>query len=306
MASTRRTFIRDTALAGAGLSLPNRPFPLHAPDPFIKKPGFSLLVLATNWGFNGSMEDFCTRVKADGYDGFEVWVPDTEKGRSDLMNAAAKHGLSFGLLCGGYQPEPDKHLAHFEKALTDACAMKPLYVNCHSGRDYFSFEDNRKFVEAGLQRSKSSGVPVYHETHRGRIMFATTVTKRFMDAYPDLKLTLDISHWCNVHESLLEDQEAVVAQALERTEHIHTRVGHAEGPQVNDPRAPEWAEAVSRHLGWWDKVVARKAAAGQQLTMLTEFGPPNYLPALPYTRQPVADQWAINVHMKNLLRERYR
>lgn len=306
MASSRRTFIRDTALAGAGLSLLNRPFPLHTPNPLIKKPGFSLLVLATNWGFNGSMEDFCARVKADGYDGFEVWVPDTEKGRGDLMNAAAKHGLSFGLLCGGSQPEPDKHLAHFEKALADACAMKPLYVNCHSGRDYFSFEDNRKFVEAGLQRSKSSGVPVYHETHRGRIMFATTVTKRFMDAYPDLKLTLDISHWCNVHESLLEDQEAVVTQALERTEHIHTRVGHAEGPQVNDPRAPEWAEAVNRHLGWWDKVVARKAAAGQRLTMLTEFGPPNYLPALPYTRQPVADQWAINVHMKNLLRERYR
>jgi len=26
---------------------------------------------------------------------------------------------------------------------------------------------------------------------------------------------------------------------------------------------------------------------------------------LPYTRQPVADQWAINVHMKDVLRNRY-
>ena len=40
--------------------------------------------------------------------------------------------------------------------------------------------------------------------------------------------------------------------------------------------------------------------------MLTEFGPPHYLPALPYTQQPVADQWAINVHMMQLLRKRYQ
>jgi len=48
-----------------------------------------------------------------------------------------------------------------------------------------------------------------------------------------------------------------------------------------------------------------KSKAGLPLTMLTEFGPPHYLPALPYTLQPVADQWAINVHIKDLLRKRY-
>ncbi len=306
MPSTRRSFLQKTALAGTGLWLdPWQQSAAEKPD-FVKNPGFALLLLATNWGFPGNMDAFCAKAKADGYDGFEVWVPDDDKSRDELLNAAAKHGLSFGLLCGGWQPEPDQHFAHFEKALAKACALKPLYVNCHSGRDYFSFADNRKFIENGLQQSKATGVPVYHETHRGRILFATTVTKQFMDAYPDLRLTLDISHWCTVHESLLNDQEAVVNQALERSEHIHTRVGHAEGPQVNDPRAPEWTEAVKRHLEWWDKIVARKARAGQTLTMLTEFGPPNYLPALPYTRQPVADQWAINVYMKDLLRERYR
>jgi hypothetical protein len=41
------------------------------------------------------------------------------------------------------------------------------------------------------------------------------------------------------------------------------------------------------------------------MTILTEFGPPNYLPTLPYTQQPVADQWAINVYMMQMLRKRY-
>jgi hypothetical protein len=29
------------------------------------------------------------------------------------------------------------------------------------------------------------------------------------------------------------------------------------------------------------------------------------MPTLPYTRQPLADQWGINVHMMQLLRKRY-
>lgn len=41
------------------------------------------------------------------------------------------------------------------------------------------------------------------------------------------------------------------------------------------------------------------------MTFLTEFGPVDYMPALPYTRQPVADQWAINKHMLDTLRTRY-
>jgi hypothetical protein len=42
------------------------------------------------------------------------------------------------------------------------------------------------------------------------------------------------------------------------------------------------------------------------MTILTEFGPPDYLPTLPYTRQPVASQWDINVHMMQLLKKRYQ
>jgi hypothetical protein len=41
------------------------------------------------------------------------------------------------------------------------------------------------------------------------------------------------------------------------------------------------------------------------MTFLTEFGPPLYMQTLPYTLQPLADQWAINVHMMKLLRQRY-
>jgi hypothetical protein len=75
---------------------------------------------------------------------------------------------------------------------------------------------------------------------------------------------------------------------------------------VSDPRAPEWANALNAHLKWWDKIIAARRAEGlSQFTITPEFGPPPYLPTLPYTCQPVASQWDINVHMMNLLRARY-
>jgi hypothetical protein len=47
-------------------------------------------------------------------------------------------------------------------------------------------------------------------------------------------------------------------------------------------------------------------ANGETLTMTTEFGPPNYMPTVPFTQQPITDLWAINKYMKDLWRERYQ
>ncbi len=297
---TRRKFLATTAAAAA-----IAPFATVSKPDFVAKPGFSLQLLATNWGFDGSYDAFCQKAKAAGYDGVEVWMPGDAKGREELMNATAKHGLSYGFLCGSGEADFAKHFDQFEKMLSDGVALKPLYFNCHSGRDFFNFEQGRKFVQLGQEVAKSSGVPVYHETHRGRLMFAAHVTRQYLEAMPELRLTLDISHWCAVHESLLGDQPVSVQLALAHTDHIHARVGHPEGPQVNDPRAPEWKDAVNAHLAWWDAIVKRKAAEGQPMTILTEFGPPTYLPTVPYTFQPLADQWDINVYMMKTLRERY-
>jgi hypothetical protein len=108
-----------------------------------------------------------------------------------------------------------------------------------------------------------------------------------------------------VSESLLADQPDNLNLALSRVDHIHARIGHQEGPQVNDPRAPEWDNAVKAHFGWWDKIINRKRQNGELMTILTEFGPPDYMPTLPYTREPLADQWAINEYMMQTLRKRY-
>jgi sugar phosphate isomerase/epimerase len=275
----------------------------------LEKNSMDLKILATNWGFKGSVDEYCTKVKQEGYDGIEMWWPGEKKGQDELFAALKKHNLAIGFLCGSGETHYTKHLQLFKDAVTAAAkqqVQKPLYINCHSGRDHFSFEQNCAFIEHTIALSRETGIKICHETHRSRIMFAAHVTKEFIHKYPELHLTLDISHWCNVHESMLQDQKEAVDLALQRAEHIHARIGHPEGPQVNDPRAPEWEKIVAQHLQWWDTIVNRKKKENTTVTILTEFGPPDYMPTEPYTRKPLADQWAINVHMLKLLRKRYQ
>jgi sugar phosphate isomerase/epimerase len=304
----RRNFLTTTTSATTALLLskldvfatPKKNNPMNT--------GFQLKVLATNWGFQGSTDAFCAKAKAEGYDGIEMWWPTAQKDADDLFLALKKYQLEVGFLTAGHQSNYAEHLATFKQMVTAAATNKiqrPLYINCHSGKDYFSFEENKALVDYTMELSKQTGIKICHETHRSRMLFAAPVGKTFMQQIPGLRITLDISHWCNVSESLLADQPETVNLAIQRTDHLHARIGHAEGPQVSDPRAPEWDDAVKAHFAWWDEIVKIKKQKGEVLTVLTEFGPPDYMPTLPYTRQPVADQWAINVHMMHLLRKRY-
>ncbi len=300
----RRQFITSTAAASTGLlltSLTSFAKPIM-PD---SQSGYSLLIFATNWGFTGSWDEFASKIKQAGYDGMEVWWPTDEKNRAELLEVLNKHKLQVGFLVGSGEKDFQKHLDQFQQNLSAAAKAKPVYINCHSGKDFFSFEQNKQFMDYTEKINKETGVPIYHETHRGRILFAATIARQFIEKVPGLRLTLDISHWCNVHESYLSDQEETVSLALRRTDHIHARIGHPEGPQVSDPRAPEWSDAVKAHFSWWDKVVETKRKEGKRITFLTEFGPADYMPTLPYTRQAVANQWDINVHMMEVLRKRY-
>lgn len=305
----RRSFFQRSSVSGASLlfsswdTLPVFHNPVSSPSV-----DFRLKVLATNWGFNGTIDQFCRKVREEGYDGIEVWWPGATEEQEALFAALAKYRLEVGFLCGGSQPDWQTHLQSFRQALEAATRQertRPLYINCHSGRDHFTEEQNQAFIDLTSMVSRESGITICHETHRGRMLFAAPIARKFIEKNPSLRITLDISHWCNVHESLLADQQENVSLALQRTSHIHARVGHPEGPQVSDPRAPEWSAALNAHIAWWDQVMQMRKQSGGTMTVLTEFGPPDYMWSLPYTRQPLADQWAINVHMMQLLRKRY-
>ncbi|WP_207424760.1 sugar phosphate isomerase/epimerase [Desertivirga brevis] len=256
-----------------------------------------------------SWDLFCQRVKDEGYDGVEYGIPNEVEVKE--LDEAWTNFDKFGLDAipqhyGTYDSDFSKHYQNYGGWLDMVKPYKALKIDSQTGKDYFSFEQNKKLVERAAEHTSATGVEVYHETHRNKFTFAAHITFDYLQRIPELRITLDASHWVNVAESFLEDQQAALELAIARTEHIHARVGYPEGPQVPDPAAPEWNEALQHHLKWWDKIVERKQSENADLITITpEFGPYPYMVHLPYSQKPISDQWANNVYMMKLLKERY-
>jgi sugar phosphate isomerase/epimerase len=259
-----------------------------------------------HWGYEH--EDFkqtCSRLSAAGFDGMELNLAEDLAEAERQIEILSANGLEYIAQHSGTQMADFKmHHAHYRASLERIAAFKPQLINSHTGRDWFTFEQNLELIDIAAEISAINEIPIVHETHRGRFPFSAAVTRQYLEARPALRLTADFSHWCCVSESFLQDQEESVNAAIERADHIHARIGHDQGPQVNDPRAPEWKETVDLYLGWWDRIIALHTAKGSPvLTITTEFGPPPYTPVIPFSQEPVSNQWELNLYMLDLLKK---
>ncbi|OXA81051.1 Sugar phosphate isomerase/epimerase [Flavobacterium aquidurense] len=253
-------------------------------------------------------EDFFIKVKNAGFDGVE-WAINKEVTRNkikEILQTAKEYNLiMIGQHFDTQNANFEEHLENYQKWLEKVSGLDFYCINSQTGKDFFSKEQNEKIIEAAKQNELKTGISIYHETHRNKFSFAAHITAVYLKENPELKITLDASHWVNVAESYLEDQQQAMDLAILRTEHIHARIGHTEAVQVSDPFAPEWNEALEKHLFWWDAVIKRKKDNGSKMSITTEFGPVPYMPVLPYTNQPVASQWDINHKMMQFLKKRY-
>ena len=256
----------------------------------------------------GSLDLVFSKIKNLGYDGVEMAIPTDTTQKKLILELLSEFNLKLiALQWAAAGKTIEEYLASYEEHIISAAGTNPLFINCHSGKDYFSWEENCRVIDRAYQLMQRTGIQILHEIHRGRFTFHAQGLQPYLNAYPDLKLAADFSHWCNVSESYLQDQPENVDKAIKHSMHIHARVGHPQSCQVSDPRAPEWEEALNYHLAWWDAIFDhRKKQGSELLTVTPEFGPGNYMPLLPYTRQPVADQWEINLWIKDLLKDRYR
>jgi hypothetical protein len=248
-----------------------------------------------------TLDELLTRVQDDGFDGTELFVPAHAESVEDVVRTHKRRGLDIVAAITTTGATVAEHRTSLEVEVQKALSFEPLLINCHTGRDIFAFEDNLGVFELALELEERHGVPIRHETHRRRATFSAPATRRYLEALPDLRLTADVSHWMVVHESDLRDQWANVELLIQRSDHIHARVGFAEGPQVSDPSAPEYAEHWENHLSIWMAIADRVRSENGRLTITPEFGPPPYAPTLPFTGQPTVDVWKVNAAVRNRL-----
>ena len=254
---------------------------------------------------------FIDQVMAAGYDGIEIDIPANKKFETELLSAIdqAKKDRDFIFIGQQWLPPAkesfEDYRRRFTKRLEHLATLHPDFINSHTGKDYFSFDQNSLLIEIAFDLSEKTGIKILHETHRGRFSFYLPGTLSYFKKYPALELVADFSHWCTVAESLLEDQEEIMEQVIPHCSHIHARVGYEHSPQVNDFRAPEWKNHVDRFTGWWQRIIDHHKDK-DQFTICPEFGPISYMPTEPFTQKPLTDQWEENLAMKARLEKELR
>jgi hypothetical protein len=271
--------------------------------------------ICPHWGSeNDSAEAFVEKVLAEKYEGIEINLPAHTSSftkqfipkMEDLLSNNKDFVFILQQLTSPENETVDSYIKKMEKSLSDLEAFQPGFINSHTGKDYYSFDDNCRVIEACLNFSIKKNVRVLHETHRGRFSFHATSLLPYLKKFPEMELAGDFSHFCTVSESLLQDQEEIVQQIIPHVSHIHARIGHEQGPQVNDPAAPEWQNHFNWFASWWQEIIINKEALGwNSFTITPEHGPFPYMPQAPYTKLPLSIQWDNNTYIKNILEKNW-
>jgi sugar phosphate isomerase/epimerase len=190
------------------------------------------------------------------------------------------------------------HLEALEKQIIAVKAFNPVLLNVHGGRDFFDRAQVSEYFRgvSDLER-KYDGFPIAHETHRCRVLYSPWVVADVLAEFPNLKLVADLSHYVCVAEALFDcpQLDKVIKLLAPHVIHIHARVGFEEGPQVPDPRAPEWRKHLEAHEEFWRVIWRSQRERGMTNPTLTpEHGPFPYQHVLPHTLTPTADIFDIN------------
>ncbi len=245
------------------------------------------------WGVEEPLESVLPKIKTLGYAGIECPLPEPEKSIS-FKSLLSQAGLKYIPLIFTSGNTVNEHTKAFQSQVDLALSFDPYFINSHSGRDAWAATERNQFFTEALKIEQATNARVSHETHRGRILFNPWVTQEVLSKFPELNICCDFSHWVCVCERLLDSEEEYIKTAAENCLHIHARVGYEEGPQVPDPRAPEYQSHLNAHERWWQMIWEAQSRRGFTATTLTaEYGPPHYLHTVPHTNQTVADLWDV-------------
>ena len=271
-----------------------------------------LLLFKTLWGWTGSLEQACSSAECEHFDGLEVNLDHPclkalqPEGIRRCLSDAKQHLIVEIVTGGDYTPDlncsPSQHLDQVHRGLERAMALAPLKITLITGSDSWQEVEQHRFLDRLLDKIDACSIPVTLETHRSRSLFDPWRMPAWLARHPRLRLTADLSHWCAVSERLMTPELPPIQAMAARVDHIHARIGHAQGPSVSHPFAPEWAYSLESHRRCWQLFLDQSARPERPITMTPEFGPDGYMPLQPFTAAPLADVQLLNAEMASWLR----
>lgn len=205
-----------------------------------------------SWSTGPKTDDDIIAAAAEaGYDGVQIFFP---RQAHAVLDAGMAHPSAIS---------PARTLDDVD-GLLSMWAGEPIdSLTLHLGTGFESVDDGRRLVAETLERVDRHDVTVFIETHRGTLFQDPARVLGFVDEFPQLRFTADLSHWYTGVELVYGDLDAkldALAPVFERCRMIHGRISNPGSIQVPvEPDDP--APYVAHFRRMWQAVLAGCAAA---------------------------------------------
>lgn len=225
----------------------------------------------TLWGVEEDWGSFLERLS--GVSGVEACLLyASEEDKKSLLN---RRHVKLVLMLQTQGSTPFEHIQSLEKQIVEGLLYNPIKFNVHGGLDSWSDLEIREYFTLFLEiQKKYSGILILHETHRGRIMYSPWNTLKWLEEFPTLLLTSDLSHFVVVAERHLHSFTKLLKLINERTRHIHARPCSTEHIQLVDVNDPLFATDLEAFKGYWYDIIKTQLRLGHaDISYDPEFGP---------------------------------
>jgi len=267
-----------------------------------------LLAYQAIWGMEnlpevdleGALGDAMDRIAAAGFDGVGVSLMRADRAEAVAAEVHAR-GWSFEAI--GFV----RDRADVARGIERAEALGAHHLNLQIMTRLDKVADAVALLADFEAEAARSSIPVFYETHRGRLTNDLLFVCRILDAMPTLRLTADLSHYPLVHEmplpappADLERMSKVIAHAWA----FHGRVCGSHQVQVSI-EAPQHQGWVDQFKSWWREGFASwiaRSGPDAELTFMSELGPPHYAITDGEGRE-LSDRWREAVMLKDIARE---
>jgi hypothetical protein len=191
-------------------------------------------------GFRDNLAAQLQLVKSQGYESLQSW---------DNWRLIQDAGLRASGIARLLSPDQAAMIAvaHADAGLE--------FTNLHVGTGFENDAEMDALADSILQASARTGHRLLVETHRATATQDIWRTLRWIERFPELRFTADLSHWYTGHELTyggeFEQRMAHLQPVFERTRAIHGRIGNSGAMQTPLDRPGHY---VAHYRALWTAV----------------------------------------------------